>query len=50
MAVDVSGEHNTLIKLHRDAPGTIAAVTEELSRRGVNICNIRLGVQRAAMP
>lgn len=42
MAVDVSGEHTTLIVLHRDAPGTIAAVTEELSRRGVNICNFRL--------
>lgn len=42
MAVDVSGEHATLIVLHKDAPGTIAAVTEELSTRGVNICNFRL--------
>ena len=32
----------SLIVLHRDAPGTIAAVTEEMSRRGVNICNFRL--------
>ena len=42
MAVDVSGEHTTLIVIHRDAPGTIAAVTEELSLRKVNICNFRL--------
>ncbi|WP_367925626.1 L-serine ammonia-lyase, iron-sulfur-dependent subunit beta [uncultured Ruthenibacterium sp.] len=42
MAVDISGEHTTLIVLHKDAPGTIAAVTEELSLRNVNICNFRL--------
>lgn len=42
MAVEVTGQYPTLIVLHRDAPGTIAAVTEEMSRRGVNICNFRL--------
>ena len=42
MAVEITGQYTTLIVLHRDAPGTIAAVTEEMSRRGVNICNFRL--------
>ncbi len=42
MAVEITGQYPTLIVLHRDAPGTIAAVTEEMSRRGVNICNFRL--------
>lgn len=42
MAVELTGQYPTLIVLHRDAPGTIAAVTEEMSRRGVNICNFRL--------
>ena len=42
MAVEISGQYTTLIILHRDAPGTIAAVTEEMGRLGVNICNFRL--------
>jgi len=42
LAVEISGQYTTLIVQHRDAPGTIAAVTEELSHRGVNICNFRL--------
>lgn len=42
MSVEITGQYPTLIVLHRDAPGTIAAVTEEMSRRGVNICNFRL--------
>lgn len=42
LAVEISGQYTTLIVQHRDAPGTIAAVTEEMSRRGVNICNFRL--------
>lgn len=42
MAVEITGQYPTLIVLHRDAPGTIAAVTEEMSLRGVNICNFRL--------
>ena len=35
MAVEITGQYTTLIVLHRDAPGTIAAVTED-------ICNFRL--------
>lgn len=46
MAVEISGQYNTLIVLHRDAPGTIAAVTEEMAREGVNICNFRLARAR----
>ena len=46
MEVSITGQHTTLIVLHRDAPGTIAAVTEEMSRRGVNICNFRLSRQQ----
>lgn len=42
MEVAVTGQYTALIVLHRDAPGTIAAVTEELGRHGVNICNFRL--------
>ena len=42
MAVEITGQYATLIVLHRDAPGTIAAVTECLGSYGVNICNFRL--------
>ena len=42
MPVELSGQYTTLIILHRDAPGTIASVTECLSEHGVNICNFRL--------
>lgn len=42
MDVSITGQHTTLIVLHRDAPGTIAAVTEVLADAGVNICNFRL--------
>lgn len=42
MAVELTGQYTTLIVLHRDTPGTIAAVTEEMGRHGVNICNFRL--------
>ncbi len=42
MDVSITGQHTTLIVLHRDAPGTIAAVTEVLADEGVNICNFRL--------
>lgn len=42
MEVAVTGQYTALIVLHRDAPGTIAAVTEELGAHGVNICNFRL--------
>lgn len=42
MEVSLTGQHTTLIVLHRDAPGTIAAVTELMAEQGVNICNFRL--------
>lgn len=42
MEVSLTGQHTTLIVLHRDAPGTIASVTELMAERGVNICNFRL--------
>ena len=42
MEVQFSGQYTTLIVLHKDAPGTIAAVTELLAAAGVNICNFRL--------
>ncbi len=42
MAVEISGQFTTLIVLHRDAPGTIAHVTELLGSNGINIANFRL--------
>ena len=42
MAVEITGQYASLIVLHRDAPGTIAAVTDCLGSYGVNICNFRL--------
>lgn len=45
MEVSITGQHTTLIVLHRDAPGTIASVTEVLAEAGVNICNFRLSRQ-----
>ena len=42
----ITGQHTTLIVLHRDAPGTIAAVTEVMAEAGVNICNFRLSRQQ----
>lgn len=46
MGVSITGQHTTLIVLHRDRPGIIAAVTEILSDAGVNICNFRLSRQQ----
>ena len=46
MEVSIMGQHTTLIVLHRDAPGTIAAVTEVMAEAGVNICNFRLSRQQ----
>ncbi len=46
MEVSITGQHTTLIVLHRDAPGTIAAVTEVMAGVGVNICNFRLSRQK----
>lgn len=45
MEVSITGQQTTLIVLHRDAPGTIAAVTDVLATAGVNICNFRLSRQ-----
>lgn len=42
MDVSITGQHPTLVVLHRDAPGTIAFVTEEVAQTGTNICNFRL--------
>ncbi|MCC8026486.1 MAG: L-serine ammonia-lyase, iron-sulfur-dependent subunit beta [Clostridium sp.] len=46
MGVSITGQYTTLIVLHRDAPGTIAAVTEVMADAGVNICNFRLSRQQ----
>lgn len=46
MEVSITGSHTTLIVLHKDAPGTIAAVTEVMADAGVNICNFRLSRQQ----
>ena len=42
MAVHVTGQSNTLVILHHDRPGTIAAVTNFVAYSGVNIGNFRL--------
>ncbi len=42
MAVHITGQQTTLIVLHQDVPGTIAAVTEVTADAGANICNFRL--------
>ncbi len=42
MEVSISGQYATLIVLHKDAPGTIAAVTNLIGKSELNICNFRL--------
>lgn len=42
MEVSLTGQNATLIILHKDAPGTIASVTDLISDYGANICNFRL--------
>ena len=42
MEVSFTGQHNTLLVLHRDKPGTIAAVTNFMAYSEVNIGNFRL--------
>ena len=42
----LTGQYTTLIVLHKDAPGTIAAVTEVMAEEGINICNFRLSRQK----
>ena len=46
MEVQITGQYTCLIVLHRDTPGTIAAVTDVLAAHGVNICNFRLARQK----
>ncbi len=42
MAVHVTGRNNTLVVLHKDKPGAIAAVTNFMAYSGVNIGSFRL--------
>lgn len=46
MEVLLTGESPTLIVVHRDEPGAIAAVTEALAGRRLNISGFRLNRQR----
>lgn len=46
MEVSVTGQHNTLLVLHHDKPGTIAAVTNFMAYSGLNIGNFRLARPR----
>lgn len=45
MEVDLAGQHDTFIVLHRDAPGTIANVTELMAAQRLNICRFHLSRQ-----
>ena len=42
MEVSFTGQYNTLMVLHHDKPGTIAAVTNFMAYSGTNIGNFRL--------
>jgi L-serine dehydratase len=42
MDVSFTGQYNTLLVLHYDKPGTIAAVTNYMAYSGMNIGNFRL--------
>ena len=42
MAVSFTGQYNTILVLHQDKPGAIAAVTQFMAESGVNIGNFRL--------
>ena len=46
MEVSITGQYTTLIVLHKDAPGTIASVTEVMAEENINICNFRLSRQK----
>ncbi|MBS5065818.1 MAG: L-serine ammonia-lyase, iron-sulfur-dependent subunit beta [Hungatella hathewayi] len=46
MPVAFNCQNATLIVLHRDAPGMIAAVAEELGKIGVNISNFHLSREK----
>jgi L-serine dehydratase len=42
LEVDFTGQYNTLVLNHQDAPGTIAAVTGRLAQAGVNIAQMKV--------
>ena len=42
MAVSFTGQYNTILVLHQDKPGAIAAVTQFVAGSGLNIGNFRL--------
>jgi L-serine dehydratase len=47
LAVEFTGEENTLIVRHRDVPGAIASVSAALARSGVNIASMRVSRKSA---
>jgi L-serine dehydratase len=42
MDVEFAGEYNTLIISHKDTPGVVAAATDLLARRDINIANMKV--------
>ncbi len=42
LEVSITGQQNTLIVVHKDTPGMIAAVTDYMSKKGINIANFKL--------
>lgn len=46
MAVSFTGQYNTLLVLHHDQPGVIAAVTNFIASSDLNIGNFRLSRPR----
>lgn len=46
MAVNITGQRQTFVVLHRDVPGLIAAVTDVLAESGANICDFHLARER----
>ena len=50
MEVSLTGQNPALIVLHKDAPGTIAAVTEIMAEYGANICSFHLAREAKGGP
>ena len=46
MAVSFTGQYSTVLVLHQDKPGAIAAVTQFMAGSGVNIGSFRLARSR----
>ena len=46
MSVSFTGQYNTILVVHQDKPGAIAAVTQFMAESGVNIGNFRLSRER----